>query len=1460
MTANAAPGDSTVTVNVKSLRSASSTVDGLAGVTVRLFEDDAANNTAGAATPFTCLTDASGVCTITVPNTQNNGANNKRFWVRVDSAPNGYFVNDYLVTGNNTTQGNDRFAATPQAYRTPVLNNSTVTMPSTSSMPSTSKLPGINNQVSTSDRWVSGAAFSVSKNNNRYQPTCTPPVEIAVVLDLSLSMEGAGLAGAKAAAKQFIASLVGSGATVALYTFSTTAPADSGNSGRNWAALEVTQANLATFNSRIDAYTTWGYTNWDRGLWQVKDAAGNYDLAVVLTDGNPTVFGSEPTSTWTNLQKTQEAVFSANALKSEGTQILAFGVGTGLSGPADNLIAISGATPWNGQAGTVASSDYFQTDKWADVGMGLTSLAKSVTCAVPIEVTKTEVLANGTTQAGNGWEFTATNSGGVGALPNGTQVTANGGKANWTLTFAKPGDSTSISLTETAKQGWTFTSVECTNKGTVIPNIPQSLPISIPGVKVGDDIKCAVTNTQPQAASLKVVKLWVVNDGAPVANGQQPDGLSAQLTVNGDDKAWGAVHAGYTKGSTVTLNEKTTDTSELCTITDKKLTSPSTAALPYQATLANATNEYAITNYVTCDSAPQLQLKKVVTDGVVPANKWTLTATASGATTITGKGLAPYAPAKAGIAYSLTETPDAGYEGFTKSAWVCTITDGPGTGQTLPTTGDKVTLSVNTKVECVITNTAKNVVPGFDKAAGTATANADGTWNVSYTLTASNPSAVLGVTFDIDDTPNLPAGVTGVSATVQPQGGAASTFPWTSGTFTVADDVTIAAGGAPKVYTVTLTVSVAPGTAPTSLECKPAGGGMDNDAVLTPVGGTPIADHACVSITPPTVSHTKTLKSYSQNADGTWTVVYDVNVTAAGSGVALYNLSDVPKFGAGITATGTATGPAQAASWDGAGTTTLATNQPIQAGAAQKYTITLIATVAAGVIGTPAADCTLEQGEAGTGFLNTATLTVNGKSTTDEDCASPVKPTLDKAWISTTQNPDDTWRVTFEVKVANPSDTAGLYYSLTDTPAFLDGVTVTGRTVALNGGAASPWNGTDPLATNRSLPKSTTDTYVLVFTVDVPLGLPSDRLDCKPTTPKHGFFNSSTMTSGNDSTTDTDCGPVKEGVLPLVEKTVKPGFPRQVAGGDWVIQYTVTVSTPQGNTLAAKYNLSDALKFGDGITVLSSSIAGPVATNPNWNGRTDTSVVSNIVLPAGQSHVYTVSVSARLAEGVVNTPAADCTLERPETGTGFLNTVVLTSGSLERTAEACKSPAAPEFTKDLVGTPVKGADGKYTITYTLKATNPSTLELNYDLDDTLGFASGVTISSATVTGAQGIPTNAAWNGAGTTRVTTGKAIAAGVTDTYTVTVVATPTVNIADANLACKEATPGKGYFNGAVLTSGADTYADDACAPITKVELPKLASTGSSVNAAWWVGGALLLVLGAALLALRAKRRQPKH
>src|SRR5690606_37640139 len=197
----------------------------------------------------------------------------------------------------------------------------------------------------------------------------------------------------------------------------------------------------------------------------------------------------------------------------------------------------------------------------------------------------------------------------------------------------------------------------------------------------------------------------------------------------------------------------------------------------------------------------------------------------------------------------------------------------------------------------------------------------------------------------------------------------------------------------------------------------------------------------------------KTTTGANQNADGSWTVTYDVVVTNAALFSGRYNLSDTLEYGAGITPTSASwalVGSTISGTWDlAAGTTTvLATDFLIPAGASHTYTVTVVADVAAGVIGSEPGQCSGDEGTDGGGFLNAANLTAYEQDITARDCAEPAGPTVVKTAGDLVENADDTWTVTYSVVVDNPSDEHGLYYDLSDDLGFAEGVTISSASVS----------------------------------------------------------------------------------------------------------------------------------------------------------------------------------------------------------------------------------------------------------------------------------------------------------------------------------------------------------------------------------------------------------------------------
>lgn len=616
------PADSeraVITVKVGGVRTGATTVAGLAGVTLRLYDGASAPN-APSVVPRSeawavCVSDAAGDCSFSVPATNSGGANrDARFWIK-QSAPAapGTYTNGSLATGSSSP------ASTVYTVRTGAQLRAGTTYRSTADF-----------MVGTaSSGTTSGGVWQTSLTNPAPREDCG--LRVALVLDLSGSVSPY-IADLRAAAKTFVDALTGTPSTVALFTFAATAPAAG---GANLASTPVsTAAGAATVKSRIDTYTTGGGTNWDQGLYQVAAEPAMYDMAVVITDGNPTYYGStEGSGSSTRFREVENGVFSANAIKAEGTRMVVMGVGAGVSGTPDNLRAISGPT---------LGSDYYQTSDYAAAGATMRGLALAA-CTGSVTVVKQLVSSSstgestaGATPAG-GWTFEArTSASGVGPASQSGTTVAGTGAVNFPLAFSHGAAPAGVTIAETQQPGHSIVTQGGKRAACVDIATGASIPVTNDpanpnafSVTVASSVaaSCRVYNRPPEpVAAITVAKRWIVN-GVGYHNGAQPAGLSAGLTLNGTAQAWSSTRAGLAPGP-VAIAESTTLTGrELCTVTGSRVTarngSPMDAALPFAATLAAGTADtFTVTNTVDCGA--ELTLVKQVRGGSAAPTEWTL--------------------------------------------------------------------------------------------------------------------------------------------------------------------------------------------------------------------------------------------------------------------------------------------------------------------------------------------------------------------------------------------------------------------------------------------------------------------------------------------------------------------------------------------------------------------------------------------------------------------------------------------------------------------------------------------------------------------------------------------------------------------------------------------------------------------------------------------------------------------
>lgn len=560
-----------ITVKVGGDRLADGTVAPLSGVKLGLYGPGTATTvvglnalptqgTAGARYDSswswtTCVSDADGDCSFVIPIRTDapsiTGApQDTRFWVVEEASPGGWYSNPMLRIGG--------FGATPEGtleyrFRTDTQLRAGVTYRSTTPMPYTDTATADNpdrffmrnrEDTNAEGRMASNTTrttgvWSQSRNNPVFPAKCG--MDIALIADTSGSLGDTGIAELKSTMSSFVDAFRGTDTNMSAFSFSTVSPGS--GASNHPALLPVTTASQAsTFKGQYAAWLSGGGTSWDRGLAEAANAAAKYDLAILLTDGNPTTMGTSPNagaSAFNSLRDTDAGIFSANQLKAEGTRVVALGVGPALTASSElNLRAVSG---------TVSGSDYIRAANFAAATAELVALANA-NCTGSIEVQKMIVPSNGTiadaTPAPAGWKFDAasqTSTMTVGAPATRTTVTGGNGMVDFGLNFTQPSTSGTVQILETQQTGYQIVPVGTGNAarngtcqilstGGTVP-VANSGTTAQPGFTVtglkNERVSCKIYNKVLEPGKLEVAKSSNPASGTTVTPSQT---LSYTLT------------------------------------------------------------------------------------------------------------------------------------------------------------------------------------------------------------------------------------------------------------------------------------------------------------------------------------------------------------------------------------------------------------------------------------------------------------------------------------------------------------------------------------------------------------------------------------------------------------------------------------------------------------------------------------------------------------------------------------------------------------------------------------------------------------------------------------------------------------------------------------------------------------------------------------------------------------------
>lgn len=644
------PGDqeAVVTVHVGDLRVDPTTIGPLAGADFGLFRERPGDGTIGddgfttAVPDYSCTSDADGDCSFVVPFGPGGETAGVRLWLAALAGPDGYYASRFWQTEAGGRHSYRLLWPTPElqpgeTYRS---GEDWVSEPGLTAI---SGSPEAGRETRGYSRALaSGGVVGLSRSNPPLVDQCG--LEVALVADMSGSMQDSTDA-LKDAMDAFVDALQGTPSQVALFTFGTDSPAQGFPPNTGLQSV----ATVADAESVKAQYNAWGrpigLTNWDRALADVAGSNDVFDLVVVVTDGSPTVYSTNPVEGEgvTRFRELENARASANLVKSQGSRVIAVGVGDGVAsaGAAYNLQTISGLDRYHSAADNIVVADYIQTDDFATLEAPLHGLALAG-CAPSISVVKQIVPEDGTIDDAytpdQPWEFAASSQTPSATIaPPAAMTDPSTGAVSFDVTL--DGDKAGrFTITETQQPGYALYPVvqdgasqnaSCIDKG-----IDSAPPVAVTDegtgftveVGPGSIISCVVYNQERPVvpASVVVHKRWRVTTGTDTQdflNGDQPSSLAARLSLTGPGSAgateqeWGEVRSGYDSlaDTSITLSEDVAVTTPPeCQLTEATLEAGAPgASSPASGTdlsttpsatvpLSEGTNEWTVTNVVTC--------------------------------------------------------------------------------------------------------------------------------------------------------------------------------------------------------------------------------------------------------------------------------------------------------------------------------------------------------------------------------------------------------------------------------------------------------------------------------------------------------------------------------------------------------------------------------------------------------------------------------------------------------------------------------------------------------------------------------------------------------------------------------------------------------------------------------------------------------------------------------------------
>ena len=460
-------------------------------------------------------------------------------------------------------------------------------------------------------RTASSGRWANRLSNPAPLPVCPAGLNVAIVIDVSSSITTSMVPQMRDGARALITELATfSNTSISVVPFGWAAPA-TGASNNYWRretpATATTRINNMVFANTGNNITGSGSqaTNWDAAFQAVARSnnvtdAVPYDMVFFLTDGNPTVTFNYGANLYVGVQnrlyEMEQAIFSANLVKSQGSRIIAVGVGGSSlldNTSIQNLAAVSGnqvywwhnpsapasaqppegdnaglpGMPSNWRTFDVLAADVLRVYQPGDLASALRELGSAL-CSARIRVEKHVApntapsnvtnLGEAGIPSGNltdGWAITGQGLTTVNATENQTRVTGVDGDGTvlFTVPFTQLDQTRNVTITEqlSTHAGYILVTQDMKNAVCWHTGNPNSI-VSLenygtneqPGVEFTvfalDDITCRFINRPTRdlvwdgSADATWVEdyVWDLTKGVVDAYGADADGVTFEWNQN----------------------------------------------------------------------------------------------------------------------------------------------------------------------------------------------------------------------------------------------------------------------------------------------------------------------------------------------------------------------------------------------------------------------------------------------------------------------------------------------------------------------------------------------------------------------------------------------------------------------------------------------------------------------------------------------------------------------------------------------------------------------------------------------------------------------------------------------------------------------------------------------------------------------------------------------------------------